>query len=121
MRAQLDTYIHTYIHVRIHSWARRLLLGEYPIIDHHASTTVLFSDIVEYTNLTSRTGAEDVIAMLNAMFSGFDQLCGKHGVSACACAYVCVCVKDSGFVAFSKGEKESECMSANKSGRKHES
>ena len=42
--------------------------------------SVLFSDIVSFTLLASRIQPEDVVAILNVMFSTFDALTTKHNV-----------------------------------------
>lgn len=42
--------------------------------------SVLFSDIVSFTSLASRISPEDVVAILNVMFSTFDALTTKHNV-----------------------------------------
>jgi class 3 adenylate cyclase len=40
--------------------------------------TILFSDIVQYTALAASVKTEELIDILNTMFSGFDELCDKH-------------------------------------------
>jgi class 3 adenylate cyclase len=60
--------------------ADRLLAGETLIADRHADATVLFSDIVDFTRLSSRLQPGEVIGLLNELFSAFDALADAHGV-----------------------------------------
>ena len=51
------------------------------IIAHEVNTaSVLFCDIVEFTQLAARSRPQDVVAYLNIMFSTFDALTTKHRV-----------------------------------------
>ena len=55
--------------------------GAGPIIAHECpQASVLFCDIVSFTALAAVISAEDVVAILNVMFSTFDALTTKHGV-----------------------------------------
>lgn len=49
---------------------------------YHAccSVTVLFSNIVQYTDLSSRVSPLEVVTFLNELFSMFDELSRRHGV-----------------------------------------
>jgi class 3 adenylate cyclase len=49
------------------------------IADGFADVSVLFADIVGFTELSSRTGAPQLVALLNDLFSRFDALVEKHG------------------------------------------
>ena len=62
------------------SIAERLKWGETTIVDTFESATVLFTDMVGFTKIASRVSAEELIVMLNRMFSEFDRLAEKHGV-----------------------------------------
>lgn len=62
------------------SIAERLKWGETTIVDTFESATVLFSDMVGFTKIASRVSAEELIVMLNRMFSVFDQLAEVHTV-----------------------------------------
>jgi class 3 adenylate cyclase len=42
--------------------------------------SVLFADIVGFTPLASRLSADDLVALLNRVFSRFDELAERHGV-----------------------------------------
>ena len=58
--------------------ANRLKLGQGTIADSFAEVTVLFADIVDFTSLSARISAEQLVQMLNQVFSAFDQLAEKH-------------------------------------------
>lgn len=44
------------------------------------SVTILFSDVVTFTEICSRITPMEVVSMLNAMYSLFDNLTEKHEV-----------------------------------------
>jgi class 3 adenylate cyclase len=48
--------------------------------DNHPSATIVFSDLVGFTNLTNSLSPEKLVAVLNDVFSMLDQLTEKHGV-----------------------------------------
>ena len=55
--------------------------GSGPVVAHDVSTaSVLFCDIVSFTSLAASVGAEDVVAILNIVFSTFDALTTRHKV-----------------------------------------
>ena len=58
----------------------RLNAGETLIADGHDNVTVLFSDIVGFTTISSETSPSDLVAHLNELFSGFDAICDSTGV-----------------------------------------
>lgn len=60
--------------------AERLKQGQQVIADDFPSVTVLFADIVDFTALAARMPAQDVVALLNAVFSRFDWLAERHGL-----------------------------------------
>ena len=62
------------------SIAERLKWGETTIVDTFQSATVLFSDMVGFTKIAAKVSPEELIVMLNRMFSVFDQLAEVHGV-----------------------------------------
>ena len=64
------------------SIAERLkgLAGERTIADRFENITVLFSDIVGFTNTTSNESAENIVSSLNALTSRFDKRAAHMGV-----------------------------------------
>jgi adenylate cyclase len=60
--------------------AARLKSGETPIADRVENVTVLFADIVGFTLLTGRVEADDLITVLNELFSAFDRLAAKYSL-----------------------------------------
>nr|XP_053641407.1 soluble guanylate cyclase 88E-like [Cherax quadricarinatus] len=62
--------------------AQRLRKGENPVdtCETFESVTILFSDVVTFTEICSRITPMEVVSMLNAMYSIFDKLTEKHNV-----------------------------------------
>jgi len=60
--------------------AERIKKGETNIADSHPDVTVLVADLVGFTTLTSHIGAEQIVQLLNEIFSAFDLLTGKQGL-----------------------------------------
>ncbi len=60
--------------------ADRLKGGEEPIADEFTQASVLFADIVKFTELTYRLGARKTVGILNELFDRFDNLTEKFGV-----------------------------------------
>ena len=60
--------------------AHRLKNNPGLIADGHADVTVMFADLVNFTQLTESLSPEHMVSLLNTIFSGFDQLCEKYNV-----------------------------------------
>jgi guanylate cyclase len=60
--------------------ALRLKAGEEPIADRVDAASVLFADIVDFTPLASRLPAEQVVALLDSVFTRLDRLVDEHGL-----------------------------------------
>ena len=60
--------------------ADRLKSGAGLIVDRFEAVSVLFADIVGFTSLSSRIAPEELVTMLNELFSEFDGLAEKHGL-----------------------------------------
>jgi class 3 adenylate cyclase len=58
----------------------RLEAGENLIADGHEAVTVLFSDIVGFTETSARLEPAVLIREMNVLFSGFDAICEGTGV-----------------------------------------
>ena len=62
------------------SIAARLRAGEATIADGFEEMTVLFADVVGFTELSSRLEPHQVVDMLNTVFSRFDELVDRFGL-----------------------------------------
>jgi class 3 adenylate cyclase len=62
------------------SIAKRLRTEEKTIADKFSEATILFADIVGFTKLSAKIGAEKLVGMLNQIFTAFDGLAGKHNL-----------------------------------------
>jgi class 3 adenylate cyclase/HAMP domain-containing protein len=60
--------------------ADRLKSGENLIVDRFDNVSVLFADIVGFTTLSTKTTPEQLVTMLNGLFSRFDALAERHGL-----------------------------------------
>lgn len=60
--------------------AERLKSNEGLIADGYADVTVMFADLVNFTQLTEEMPPEQMVSLLNTVFSGFDELSEKHGL-----------------------------------------
>ena len=60
--------------------ARRLKEREGIIADGFDEASVLFADIAGFTPLSERMAPHEVVALLDRVFSGFDELADSHGV-----------------------------------------
>lgn len=60
--------------------AERILDGEKRIADLHEQVSVFFSDIVDFTKLSQTISPDELVTMLNEIFSEFDRLARKHGL-----------------------------------------
>ncbi len=60
--------------------ADRLKAGETLIADRLEDVTVLFADIVGFTRLASHTSPNELVELLNTIFSRFDQLAEEYGL-----------------------------------------
>jgi len=50
------------------------------IADGHADVTVMFADLVNFTQLTEALSPDKMVSLLNTIFSGFDEMSEKYGV-----------------------------------------
>tara|TARA_R110002072_G_scaffold282676_1_gene445671 strand:+ start:7 stop:1065 length:1059 start_codon:yes stop_codon:yes gene_type:complete len=64
------------------------------IARHYESVTVLFADICGFTLLSARISSQELIEMLNEVFSEFDRLAARHGlekIKTIGDAYMAAC------------------------------
>lgn len=72
----------------------RLKGGESTIADRYTNVTVVFSDIVDFTRLSTLLAPKDLVAKLNQIFSRFDELVDIYGlekIKTIGDAYMVVC------------------------------
>ena len=60
--------------------ADRLKQNHQTIADSFTEVTVLFADIVGFTQLSQRTSPTELVQLLNEIFSAFDRLTEQHGL-----------------------------------------
>lgn len=60
--------------------AQQLKQEERTIADSYPDVTVMFADIVGFTELAAKTPPIELVEILNVIFSEFDQLTEKHGL-----------------------------------------
>jgi class 3 adenylate cyclase len=63
-----------------HPIAEQLKRSRGIIADGYAEVTVLFADIAGFTQLSAHAEPKEVVNLLNAIFSDFDDLAAKHGL-----------------------------------------
>jgi guanylate cyclase len=60
--------------------AERLKTDPAPIADRFPEASVLFADIVGFTELSAGMAPEDLVTLLNDLFTAFDRVAEKHGL-----------------------------------------
>jgi adenylate cyclase len=60
--------------------AQRLQSDPHAIADHFDDASILFADVVDFTPLSSRLDAREVVELLDRLFRSFDELVDRHGV-----------------------------------------
>ena len=60
--------------------AHRLREGEAIIADRFEDVTLMFADIVDFTRMSSRMSPSELVAVLNEVFTVFDELVAEHGL-----------------------------------------
>ncbi len=60
--------------------AERLKTGESLIVDRFDAVSVMFADLAGFTTFASNTSPEELVTMLNELFSMFDKLAEQHGL-----------------------------------------
>jgi adenylate cyclase len=59
---------------------QRLIKGENPIADHYDGVSVLFMDIVDFTTLCTKVSAQQLVHLLNAIFTAADGVMREFGL-----------------------------------------
>lgn len=74
--------------------AERLKADPAPIADRFSEASVLFVDIVDFTGLSGGMTPEDLVTLLNELFTDFDRVAERHGlekIKTMGDAYMAVC------------------------------
>ncbi|WP_259293206.1 adenylate/guanylate cyclase domain-containing protein [Legionella bozemanae] len=62
------------------SIASRLKMGEEDIADEYSQASVMFADIINFTQLTDQLGAKKTVNVLNLLFAELDKLTEKYHI-----------------------------------------
>ena len=74
--------------------AERMKAGETRIAEHFSAVTVLFADVVGFTKLSANVNPQELVELLDSLFSALDALAAKHGlekIKTIGDAYMVVC------------------------------
>ncbi|WP_299402508.1 adenylate/guanylate cyclase domain-containing protein [Acaryochloris sp. IP29b_bin.148] len=74
--------------------AQRLKSGEEQIADSYANVTVLFADLIGFTDLSEVLPANEIVALLNELVRAFDEAAERYGVEkikTIGSGYMAVC------------------------------
>jgi class 3 adenylate cyclase len=80
LQIEQDTSERLLLNILPQAIAQRLKQGEKVIADSFPEVTVLFSDFVDFTRLSTGIPPDVLAGRLNGIFSPFDQLCEQHGL-----------------------------------------
>jgi adenylate cyclase len=80
LQAEQDTSERLLLNILPKPVAERLKQGEKTIADSFPEATVLFSDFVDFTKLSTGIPPKVLVGRLNEIFSAFDHLCERHGL-----------------------------------------
>jgi adenylate cyclase len=80
LRKEKERSEHLLLNILPKAIVSRLHGGETIIADQLSDVTILFSDLVGFTKLSSRLSASDLVQLLNGLFSAFDRLALNLGV-----------------------------------------
>jgi len=80
LRVEQDRSENLLLNVLPREIAARLKSGERIIADNHPSVSILFADLVGFTPLTNVLSPNDMVILLNDIYSHFDSLIEKYGV-----------------------------------------
>ena len=73
LQAQTEKTEKLMLNILPKSIADRLKVGEERISDSHTDATILFSDLVGFTKMSAGKSAEELVFLLNDLFTRFDQ------------------------------------------------
>ena len=74
---RIEELLHSMLPAEI---VRRIQNGETHIADLHSEVSIVFSDLVGFTDLSRRIGAGRLVGILNRLFSEFDRAADQYGM-----------------------------------------
>ena len=74
---RIEELLHSMLPAEI---VRRMGDGETLIADVHSEVSIVFSDLVGFTELSRRVPAPELVGILNRIFSAFDEAAEHHGM-----------------------------------------
>ena len=74
---RIEELLHSMLPAEI---VRRMRDGETLIADVHSEVSIVFSDLVGFTELSRRVPAPELVGILNRIFSAFDEAADHHGM-----------------------------------------
>lgn len=80
LRAEQENSERLLLNILPKTIADRLKTGQINIADGFAEVTILFADIVGFTEISSRTSPQELVKLLNKIFSAFDNLSEQYGL-----------------------------------------
>jgi adenylate cyclase len=80
LRAEQEKSERLLLNILPETIADRLKKGQSNIADGFAQVTILFADIVGFTEISSRTSPQELVELLNKIFSAFDHLTDRYGL-----------------------------------------
>ncbi len=90
-RQATEALLHNILPKRI---ADRMMEKKTTISDYFDNVSIFFSDIVDFTSLSSKISPQQLVEGLNAIFSEFDRIAVKHGlekIKTIGDSYMAVC------------------------------
>jgi adenylate cyclase len=80
LRVEKERSEHLLLNILPTEIVKRMHGGETVIADQLSNVTILFSDLVGFTKLSSRLSAADLVRLINRLFSEFDRLALSLGI-----------------------------------------
>jgi adenylate cyclase len=76
-QARVETLLRNVLPAEV---AERLQSDPHSIADHFDDVSILFADVVDFTPLSSRLDAREVVGVLDRLFTSFDELVDRYDV-----------------------------------------
>lgn len=76
-RQRVEDLLHSMLPEEI---VRRIQAGETIIADAHGEVSIVFADLVGFTELSRRMSPRQIVEILNRLFSSFDAEAERHGI-----------------------------------------